>query len=53
MQLETRALGPPVLKNIKQCLRAEATNSSEVLPVRPDKEPVKHRRTVVDHDADF
>ncbi|XP_028610121.1 ZZ-type zinc finger-containing protein 3 isoform X2 [Grammomys surdaster] len=44
----------PVLKNIKRCLRAEATNSSEEdSPVKPDKEPVEDRRTVVDHDADF
>lgn len=44
----------PVLKNIKRCLRAEATNSSEEdSPVKPDKEPVEIRRTVVDHDAEF
>lgn len=45
---------PPVFKNIKRCLRAEATNSSEEdSPVKPDKEPGEHRRIVVDHDADF
>ncbi|XP_060248461.1 ZZ-type zinc finger-containing protein 3 isoform X1 [Meriones unguiculatus] len=45
---------PPALKNIKRCLRGEATNSSEEdSPVKPDKEPVEHRRTVVDHDAEF
>ncbi|XP_040607522.1 ZZ-type zinc finger-containing protein 3 isoform X2 [Mesocricetus auratus] len=44
----------PVLKTIKRCLRAEATNSSEEdSPVNPDKESVEHRRTVVDHDAEF
>ncbi|ERE90523.1 ZZ-type zinc finger-containing protein 3 [Cricetulus griseus] len=44
---------PPVLKNIKRCLRAEATNSSEEdSPVKPDKGSVE-QRTVVDHDAEF
>ncbi|XP_051051514.1 ZZ-type zinc finger-containing protein 3 isoform X2 [Phodopus roborovskii] len=45
---------PPVLKNIKRCLRAEATNSSEEdSPVKPHQESVEQRRTVVDHDAEF
>lgn len=45
---------PPVLKNSKRCLRAEATNSSEEdSPIKPDKESVEQRRTVVDHDAEF
>ncbi|XP_038166824.1 ZZ-type zinc finger-containing protein 3 isoform X2 [Arvicola amphibius] len=43
----------PVLRNIKRCSRAEASNSSEEeSPVKPDKESVD-QRTVVDHDAEF